>query len=66
MVTAHSSAQIKEAAASQQLSPADQKLAMLYNPLNPKREDQLRAKFQMLVNKKMKEEFAQQILLAQG
>jgi hypothetical protein len=55
MVTAKSSAQIKEAAASQKLSPADQKLAMLYNPLNPNREDQLRAKFQMLVNKKMKE-----------
>jgi hypothetical protein len=62
LTSAESAAQLEEVAATQELSPEDQTLASLYDPTNPIREQYLRAKYQMFVNKRLREDYAQALL----
>ena len=61
----HSSSSIKEAAATQALTPKEQVEASLFRPDNEMRENYLRAKYQMYMNEQIKHQLAGKIMSAQ-
>lgn len=60
--SAESSSEIIKAVQEQSLTPEEAKLSMLYDNVTPARQNYLRAKYQMYVNRQMRMDFAEKIL----
>ena len=60
--SAESSSEIIKAAQEQSLSPEEARLSLLYDNATPARENYLRAKYQMFVNRQLRMDFAEKVL----
>jgi len=62
LAQAKASDEVIQAAGAQALTPQQQRLSLLYDPQNSVREAYLRTKYQMFVNKQVRQELADRIL----